>query len=76
MLEHTTSNYTGMIAVILGVESWVTKWNGLSNRLPGCYAISLMAELTSLFSDNNEVSRAADEEEDLSNMPSKVLSIK
>ena len=27
--EHTTTNYTGMISMIMSAESWVAKWNRL-----------------------------------------------
>jgi len=44
--EHTTTNYTGMISMIMSAESWVAKWNRLQNPklVAGVYAIAINDE--------------------------------
>ena len=37
--DGTTSNWEGSIALINPTESWVSKWQGLTNYVPGLYAV-------------------------------------
>jgi transcription elongation factor SPT4 len=37
--DGTTSNWEGSIALIDPNESWVSKWQGLTNYVPGLYAV-------------------------------------
>jgi transcription elongation factor SPT4 len=37
--DGTTSNWEGSIALINPNESWVSKWQGLTNYVPGLYAV-------------------------------------
>ena len=37
--DGTTSNYEGTIALINPADSWVAKWQGLTNYVPGLYAV-------------------------------------
>jgi len=37
--DGTTSNWEGAVALINPTESWVSKWQGLTNYVPGCYAV-------------------------------------
>lgn len=36
-----TPEYRGIISNIFPKDSWVAKWNGLSSKIPGLYAISI-----------------------------------
>ena len=74
MSEHTTTNYTGMIAYI--GDGWVSRYNGLTGKLPGCYAVSLMPDLQSLFYESSLRGRDVEEEEDMSLMTPKALMAK
>ena len=37
--DGTTSNYEGTVALINPADSWVSKWQGLTNYVPGLYAV-------------------------------------
>ena len=53
--EHTTSNFSGMIAVLGATNaqsSWVCKWNQLRRAKPGIYAIDARQEVTMIVDDD------------------------
>jgi transcription elongation factor SPT4 len=37
--DGTTSNFEGTIALLRPMDSWVGKWQGLTNYVPGMYAV-------------------------------------
>jgi transcription elongation factor SPT4 len=37
--EGTTSNFEGTVALVKASDSWVAKWQGLTNYVPGLYAV-------------------------------------
>ena len=39
--EHTSGNFSGMIALVAPRQSWVAKWNGIVDLIPGMYAIDV-----------------------------------
>ena len=41
--DGTTSNWEGSIALINPGESWVSKWQGLTNYVPGLYAVRYLS---------------------------------
>jgi len=43
--DGTTSNWEGSIALIDPNESWVSKWQGLTNYVPGLYAVRVNGTL-------------------------------
>ncbi|KAJ5075481.1 suppressor of ty 4 [Anaeramoeba ignava] len=43
--ECTTPSFEGLIALINPQESWVAKWKGFVDRIPGCYAMRLTGRL-------------------------------
>ncbi|XP_064389981.1 transcription elongation factor SPT4-like [Halichondria panicea] len=44
--EVTSSNFDGLVAMMSPADSWVAKWQRLSNKyVPGCYAVSVTGEL-------------------------------
>lgn len=43
--DGTTSNWEGSVALINPAESWVSKWQGLTNYVPGLYAIRVNGTL-------------------------------
>ena len=43
-LEHTTTNFEGMISLMQPSDSWVAKWNSLVKYLPGLYCISVAGQ--------------------------------
>uniref|UniRef100_A0A915C2N5 Transcription elongation factor SPT4 n=1 Tax=Parascaris univalens TaxID=6257 RepID=A0A915C2N5_PARUN len=45
--ECTSSNFDGMIAVIIPEDSWVCKWQKISRKARGMYAISVSGTLPS-----------------------------
>jgi len=44
--EHTTANFSGMIAMMMARDSWVARWNKLGAGVPGVYAVQVNEELT------------------------------
>ena len=36
-----TRDFSGMISLIMPNDSWVAKWNGLDENMPGVYAIAI-----------------------------------
>ena len=38
VMECTSSNFDGMIAIMKPNESWAARWQGISGFVPGCYA--------------------------------------
>lgn len=55
--EYTTTNFTGMIAVVEPANSWAAKWNHVNKFVPGCYALALTTEIPThvveVLEDNN-----------------------
>jgi len=43
--DGTTSNWEGSIALINPAQSWVSKWQGLTNYVPGLYAVRVNGTL-------------------------------
>ena len=43
--NETTSEFVGMISVIMPNQSWVVRYNQLVNRMPGIYATKLLEEI-------------------------------
>jgi transcription elongation factor SPT4 len=41
----TSPYFEGLIAMMSPNDSWVSKWSGLENRVPGCYAVDVEGEL-------------------------------
>jgi transcription elongation factor SPT4 len=39
--NYTTSNYSGMVAMMDPEHSWVARWQGLISLYPGIYAIDV-----------------------------------
>merc|ERR1719375_1162838 len=38
----TTANFTGMVTILaMKAKGWVSRFNGLEGRKPGCYAVSV-----------------------------------
>eukprot|EP01057_Protomagalhaensia_wolfi_P002599 Protomagalhaensia_wolfi_Nauph_80__2598@NODE_2743_length_999_cov_173_060417_g2148_i0_p1_GENE_NODE_2743_length_999_cov_173_060417_g2148_i0NODE_2743_length_999_cov_173_060417_g2148_i0_p1_ORF_typecomplete_len127_score20_06Spt4/PF06093_13/2_5e25TBCC/PF07986_12/0_1_NODE_2743_length_999_cov_173_060417_g2148_i051431 len=40
--QHTTPNFKGLTVILRPDVSWVAKFNGLTQVVPGAYAVSLM----------------------------------
>lgn len=36
-----TPDFVGMISIMMPRESWVAKWNDISERIPGVYATNV-----------------------------------
>ncbi|CAG9333209.1 unnamed protein product [Blepharisma stoltei] len=45
MIDCTTSRFEGIISMINPAQSWVGRWNRLSNKIPGCYALDVQGVL-------------------------------
>jgi transcription elongation factor SPT4 len=45
VLTFTTAEFSGLVALYRPKVSWVAKWQRLSRKVPGCYAIGILAEL-------------------------------
>ncbi|OAF64942.1 Transcription elongation factor SPT4 [Intoshia linei] len=43
--EFTSNNFSGMIFLTQPKKSWVAKWQGLVNCIPGIYAITVYGEI-------------------------------
>ncbi|KAF7457994.1 transcription elongation factor SPT4 [Cryptosporidium felis] len=43
----TTMSFKGMISMLKADESWVARYNKLTNVIPGCYAVSVSGDLMS-----------------------------
>ena len=39
VLQCTSANFDGMIAIMKPSESWAARWQGIQNFVPGCYAL-------------------------------------
>jgi|LauGreDrversion4_2_1035121.scaffolds.fasta_scaffold115538_1 hypothetical protein len=60
--EHTTANFSGMIAMMMAKDSWVAKWNHLlPGHVPGVYATQVNEELTLA----NDEAQIKDDDEDM-----------
>ncbi|KAK9835377.1 hypothetical protein WJX81_005817 [Elliptochloris bilobata] len=58
VLETTTINYNGMVAVLDPTSSWAAKWLHVGKRMPGCYALRVQADLPQHIEDildNNNI---------------------
>jgi transcription elongation factor SPT4 len=42
----TTTNFEGFLAVMQPTSSWVAKWQRISTKLPGCYAVVVHGRLS------------------------------
>ena len=52
LMEHTTGNFSGMIAMMMARDSWVARWNRLqAGQVPGVYAVQVNEELTLINED-------------------------
>jgi len=51
-----TKDFVGMVSVMMPRNSWVAKWNELTDKIPGVYAIAL----PSLREEENEERRRQD----------------
>eukprot|EP00900_Chrysochromulina_parva_P022942 jgi/Chrpa1/5281/Chrysochromulina_OHIO_Genome00006718-RA len=45
--ECTSANFDGMVAMMKPHESWVARWQGITNWVPGCYALRVKGTLRS-----------------------------
>ena len=67
MVAQTTSaNFEGLIAVMKPQESWAARWQGITNFVPGCYALRVRGTLASehivTLEDNGIRYRSLDED--------------
>ena len=66
VLQCTSANFDGMIAIMKPSESWAARWQGIQNFVPGCYALRVRGTLPSehivTLEDNNIVYRSLDED--------------
>ena len=66
VLECTSAQFDGMIAVMKPNESWAARWQGIQNFVPGCYALrvrgTLKAEHVVTLEDNGIRYRSLDED--------------
>jgi transcription elongation factor SPT4 len=53
----TSAYFEGLIAMMSPNDSWVSKWNGLERRTPGCYAVDVEGELPE-YADREEGDKA------------------
>lgn len=44
-LDCTSSNFSGLIAIMEPQKSWAAKFNNFGDIIPGCYAISVVGDL-------------------------------
>ena len=47
VMECTSNNFDGMVAVMKPSESWAARWQGVQNFVPGCYALQVKGTLPS-----------------------------
>ena len=45
VLQCTSANFDGLVAVMKPNESWAARWQGISNFVPGCYALRVRGTL-------------------------------
>jgi transcription elongation factor SPT4 len=45
--EFTSPNFDGMVAIMEPKNSWVARWQGVQNFVPGCYALRVRGTLPS-----------------------------
>ena len=74
--EHTTANFSGMIAMMMARDSWVARWNRIQpGQVPGVYAAAVNEELTLagddalMKKDEDEDENEGDEESEVSDAP-------
>ena len=64
--ECTSANFDGLIAIMKPNESWAARWQGISNFVPGCYALRVRGTLPSehqvTLEDNGIPYRTLDDE--------------
>ena len=65
----TSPNFDGLMAVMQPTASWTARWQGLTNYVPGCYALRVKGTLPSqhrvTLEDNGIRYRPLDEENTL-----------
>ena len=47
VMQCTSANFDGLIAIMKPSESWAARWQGISNFVPGCYALRVKGTLAS-----------------------------
>ena len=47
VLECTSANFDGMIAIMKPDQSWAARWQGIQTFVPGCYALRVKGTLPS-----------------------------
>ena len=67
VLQCTSSNFDGLMAVMKPTESWAARWQGIKTTMvPGCYALRVKGTLPSehivTLEDNGITYRSLDEE--------------
>ena len=45
--DFTSPNFDGMVAIMEPKNSWVARWQGVQNFVPGCYALRVRGTLPS-----------------------------
>ena len=60
--NETTSDFSGMISIIMPAQSWVARYNKMMDRMPGIYATKLHEEIEMDQGERKDVDM--DEEED------------
>ena len=45
VMECTSAQFDGLISVMKPSESWAARWQGISNFVPGCYALRVKGTL-------------------------------
>ena len=62
----TSANFDGLIAIMKPDESWAARWQGISNFVPGCYALRVKGTLSNehviTLEENNIIYRSLDED--------------
>ena len=43
-MQETTSLFSGLVSMMMPNNSWVAKWNGISDLKPGIYAVKILEE--------------------------------
>eukprot|EP00386_Alphamonas_edax_P013174 GDKI01040780.1.p1 GENE.GDKI01040780.1~~GDKI01040780.1.p1 ORF type:complete len:135 (-),score=33.79 GDKI01040780.1:23-391(-) len=48
----TTTNYSGLISLMQPKQSWVARYNKLTEHVPGCYAVHVSGDLPEAVQDD------------------------
>ena len=43
--ECTSPHFAGIVSLMQPRDSWVSSWNGLESRIPGCYCIDVDGDM-------------------------------